>query len=142
MNNYEKESLGFHLDKAFAAVRAVLADELASRQIKLNHQQFSILQTIHRSPGLSQSALASSVGMDVAAVSRSTATLERRGLLVKRELNGCTNGLYLTEKSREMMPLLDGAIKATTRKCSEDLEPGELEATLASLRKIIARRAR
>ena len=58
----EKNALGYHLHRAFAALTEALHGELRAAGLSLTHPQFSVLQAVSRKLGLSQNALARQSG--------------------------------------------------------------------------------
>ena len=115
----EKNALGYHLHRAFAALTETLHGELRAAGLALTHPQFSVLQAVSRKPGLSQNGLARETGKDSAAISRSLDYLEKRGLIRRAPINGCTKGVFLTHRAEGLRPRLDDAIRKTVaRACS------------------------
>lgn len=134
----EKNTLGYHLHRAFAALTETLHAELRAAGLPLTHPQFSVLQAVSRKPGISQNGLARETGKDGAAISRSLDYLEKQGLLRRAPLNGCTKGVFLTQKAEELRPLLDGAIRKTVARACRDMTPEEEETVICLLKKISA----
>lgn len=134
--DHEPEALGYHLHRAFAALTETLHGELRAAGLSLTHPQFSVLQAVSRKPGLSQNGLARETGKDGAAISRSLDHLEKRGLIRRERINGCTKGVFLTRKAEELRPLLDGAIGKTVGRACRDMTPDEVETVIRLLKKI------
>ena len=134
----EKNALGYHLHRAFAALTETLHGELRAAGLSLTHPQFSVLQAVSRKPGISQNGLARETGKDGAAISRSLNYLEKQGLVRRAPINGCTKGVFLTGKAEELRPLLDGAIRKTVARACRDMKPGEVETVIRLLEKICA----
>ena len=114
--NYEdtgKYSLGYHLHLAFSALTDTLNQELKKAGLNLTHPQFSILQAVFRSPGLSQSKLAEETAKDGGAITRSLNYLEKQELIERKWINGCTKGVFPTGKAERLKPALDNAIRNT-----------------------------
>ncbi|WP_165076606.1 MULTISPECIES: MarR family transcriptional regulator [unclassified Desulfovibrio] len=132
----EKNALGYHLHRAFAALTETLHAELRAAGLSLTHPQFSVLQAVSRKPGISQNGLARETGKDGAAISRSLDYLEKRGLVRRAPLNGCTKGVFLTQKAEDLRPLLDGAIRKTVARACRDMTPEEVETVIRLLEKI------
>ena len=134
--DHDPESLGYHLHRAFAALTETLHGELRAAGLALTHPQFSVLQAVSRKPGLSQNGLARETGKDGAAISRSLDYLEKRGLVRRAPLNGCTKGVFLTQKAEELRPLLDGAIRKTVARACSGMGPEEVETVISLLERI------
>ena len=134
----EKNALGYHLHRAFAALTETLHGELRAAGLSLTHPQFSVLQAVSRKPGLSQNGLARETGKDGAAISRSLNYLEKRGLIRRAAINGCTKGVFLTQQAEELRPLLDDAIRKTVARACAGMEPDEARTLVRLLEKIPA----
>lgn len=132
------ESLGYQLHRAFAALTETLHGELRAAGLALTHPQFSILRAVSRKPGLSQNGLARVTGKDGAAISRSLDYLEKRGLIRREPLNGCTKGVFLTDRAEELRPLLERAIRKTVARACSGLTPQEVGTVIRLLEKISA----
>lgn len=130
------EALGYHLHRAFAALTGALHGELRAAGLALTHPQFSVLQAVSRKPGLSQNGLARETGKDGAAISRSLDYLEKRGLVLRAPINGCTKGVFLTPRGQALRPLLDSAIRKTIERACHDMTPEEVETVISLLEKI------
>lgn len=134
--DHETGSLGYHLHRAFAALTETLHGELRAAGLRLTHPQFSVLQAVSRAPGLSQNELARETGKDGAAISRSLEHLEKRGLIRRAPINGCTKGVFLTPRAEALRPLLDAAISRTTARACRGMTPEEVQLTLSLLGRI------
>ena len=136
--DHEPKSLGYHLHRAFAALTETLHGELRAAGLSLTHPQFSVLQAVSRQPGLSQSGLARETGKDAAAISRSLTYLEKRGLVRRAAINGCTKGVFLTPRAEELRPLLEEAIQKTVARACSGMKPDEVETVIRLLEKLSA----
>ncbi len=132
----DKYSLGYHLHLAFIAVVETLNQELRRTGLKITHPQFTILQTVFRCPGLSQSDLARETAKDVAAIARSLTHLEKLGLLERKWLNGCTKGVFPTQRAESLRPLLDEAIQKTIDRACAGLDAEQARNLIRMLRDI------
>lgn len=136
MADDEKNALGYHLHRAFAALTETLHGELRAAGLALTHPQFSVLRAVSRKPGLSQNGLARETGKDGAAISRSLTYLEKQGLIRRERINGRTKGVFLTRKAEELRPLLDEAIRKTVARACAGLAEAEVETVVRLLEKI------
>ena len=134
----EKDKLGYHLHRAFAALTETLHGELRAAGLPLTHPQFSVLQAVSRKPGLSQNGLARETGKDGAAISRSLNYLEKQGLIRRAAINGCTKGVFLTPRAEELRPLLDDAIRKTVSRACSGMDEAEVETAIRLLKKIFS----
>lgn len=136
VENYDKYALGYRLHMTFIALTEALNHELRQAGLDLAHPQFTILQAVLRTPGMSQSELARTTAKDGAAIARSVAYLEKRGLLERKWLNGCTKGVFATDRGKDLQPLLDEAIRKTIDHACTGLEEEDVQMLMQSLRKI------
>lgn len=134
--NSDKYDLCYQLHLAFISVTEILNQELRSAGLDLAHPRFTILQAFFRHPGMSQSELARTTAKDGAAISRSVACLEKRGLLERKWLNGCTKGVFPTDRAEKLRPLLDEAIRKTIDRACARLEDGQITSLSQILQKI------
>ena len=134
----EKNALGYHLHRAFAALTETLHGELRGAGLALTHPQFSVLQAVSRRPGISQTGLARETGKDGAAISRSLNYLEKQGLIRRAAINGCTKGVFLTARAEALRPLLDDAIRKTLGRACAVMDESEVETAVRLLKKIFS----
>lgn len=135
-NPKEAENLGYYLHRAFSALTDELTRQLHTGGLNISHAHFSILQAISREPGINQNELARCLGKDIAAISRSLCYLEKRGLIRREWLNGCTKGVYLTKSGEEQRPLLDQAIRSSIERACKKSDGAEIEICINALKNI------
>lgn len=133
---FDKYALGYHMHLAFIALTGALNQELRQAGLDLVHPQFTILQAVLRNPGISQSELARATAKDCAAIARSVAYLEKRGLLERKWLNRCTKGVFATDRAKDLQPLLDEAIQKTIDRACATLNEEDMKGLSQSLLKI------
>lgn len=134
----DKYALGYFLHHAFIALTETLNRELREAGLRLTHPQFTILQTVFRRPGISQRELAQATAKDAAAITRSLDFLEKQGLVKRKPINGCTKGVYATNRADELRPVLEEAIKHTLERAFADIEDEEIEKVNGILQQIQA----
>jgi DNA-binding MarR family transcriptional regulator len=97
-------------------------------------------------PGCSQSALARFTGLSRASAMTMTNQLEGAGLIERRDANGRTNALYLTERGKAVLEEIVEETAANEQLIFGSLTKEEREAIKAALEKVIlhveARRGR
>ena len=134
--NFHKYDLGNQLHLAFIALTETLNQELRQAGLDLVHPQFTIIQAVFRHPGMSQTELAQRTAKDGAAMARSVACLEKRGLLERKWLNGCTKGVFATDRAKKLQSLLDEAIRKTLDRACAGFEEEEVKMLIQNLLKI------
>lgn len=111
ISNLDIDTLGYFLDRALNAMIRKLNRIFNERGIDLQHAQYIILKVLWVSDGLSQSQIARILGKDPAAISRAVRYLEAKGYIERRDRNGSTNSIFLTEyadlRKREIEEVAD-----------------------------------
>ena len=109
------DTLGYYVDRVFSCMVKFLNDKLAECGLEFQHPHFAILIVLSKKDGLDQSALTEFIHRDKAAVSRNIKYLEEKGYVVRRFEGGKKKKVFLTEKSRRVIPVLyDIAAQDTT----------------------------
>lgn len=131
--------LGYYLNRAFTRLVDELDCALRAAGIPLNHSQFSIIQVLSRNGAdvMSQRDMAKRLGKDPAAISRAVNYLEKLEFVSRYPLNGCKNGVSLTEKAKELQPEIENIIRKVTTGVCRDIPEQEVNAGLAFLVKIL-----
>lgn len=93
----EIDTLGYVLDRTLNALIKQLNRLFQERNIDLQHAQFTVLKMLWCVDGLSQSQLAQLLNKNPAAVCRSLKYLESKGYIERRQKNGSTYNVFLTE---------------------------------------------
>ena len=89
-----------------------LATALKEAGLEITTSEYLVLRAIYSKEGLQQCEIADLVGKDKAAVCRSVAELERKGLLILEPVSHKCLKVFLTEKSRDLKPrILEVAAK-------------------------------
>ncbi|MBD5356926.1 MAG: MarR family transcriptional regulator [Bacteroides sp.] len=131
--------LGYYLNRAFTRLVDDLDCALRKAGIPLNHSQFSILQVLSRnnSDTMSQREIAKRLGKDPAAISRSVIYLEREGFVARYPVNGCKNGVSLTEKAKELQPQIKAVIKEVTSKACIGMSKQQINSGMSFLTNLL-----
>jgi DNA-binding MarR family transcriptional regulator len=130
------ELIGYHLRKAQLAVfqdfaRAVGAGELTPGQ-------FGVLTVIDRNPGLSQTRLGQTLGIDRSTLVAVIDRLEARGLVERADAphDRRSYALHISNAGRALLRDLMERVRAHEAHIGRDLDAGEKAALIASLRRI------
>lgn len=105
--NLEIKTLGFYVDRLLYAMIKKQNQMLKESPLDdLQHSEFIVLKVLNVLDGVTQSQLASVMGKERSSISRSVASLEKKGYIDRKPLNGSTNFITLTEKGRQSMNLI------------------------------------
>lgn len=105
--NLEIKTLGFYVDRLLYAMIKKQNQMLKESPLDdLQHSEFIVLKVLNVLDGVTQSQLASVMGKERSSISRSVASLEKKGYIDRKPLNGSTNFVTLTEKGRQSMNLI------------------------------------
>jgi DNA-binding MarR family transcriptional regulator len=99
-------------------------------------EQRTALLMIKYEPDINQSKIANALGKDKTTISRTIATLEKKGLLSKRQINIKTNLLELTPKGEEILVDSSETVKNYRKNIISGIEEKEIEQLLTLLEKI------
>lgn len=99
-------------------------------------EQRTALLMIKYEPDINQSKIANALGKDKTTISRTIATLEKKGLLSKRQINMKTNLLELTPKGEEILVDSSETVKNYRKNIISGIEEKEIEQLLTLLEKI------
>lgn len=131
--------LGYYLNRAFSGIVDVFDKALQNAGLPLNHAQFLILKTLSRSSSgiMSQREIASQLRKDPAAISRTLKHIEDNGLIERKPINGCKNGVTLTDKYFSLQPKIENVIEEVTTSYCKGLSEKEINQGLTFLIKLI-----
>ena len=110
------KTLGYYIDRALCVMIKGLNKELKLRGLTFQHSDFTIMKVLNETHGLSQTQLAKILGKEKTGIGRSLYTLEKDGYVVRTRVNRCTNQVCLTEKGKEIMPVLNEIANKVTDK--------------------------
>ena len=114
--NLDIHTLGYYLDRAICVLIKSLNKELKEYNLGFQHSDFSILKVLSQVNGLSQTELARILGKEKSGIGRSLNSLEKEGYVTRSAINGCKNEVYLTEKGKQIIPLLNEIADKVTAK--------------------------
>lgn len=112
-------TLGYYLDRALCGMIKSLNKELKEYKLGFQHSDFTILKVLSQVNGLSQTELANIIGKEKSGIGRSLSTLEKEGYIYRSAINRCKNEVCLSEKGKNIIPLLDEIADKVTRKAFE-----------------------
>lgn len=126
----------------YRSVQRHLARMLADYNISWGH--FAILMALYEGEGVSQESLARSRGFDKTMLAKSLLTLEKEGLVYRKNdlEDRRVKRLFLTEKGKEIKPVLDRVGAELNASLLTDMEPAEVSAAMGCIRKIAVNAAK
>lgn len=109
------------------------------KDINISSSEFPFLLYLNSKDGVTQETLVTFYGMDKAAVTRSIQSLEEKELVYREKSKDdlrC-NHIYLTDKSRKLMPELRQRVDRWSDYLREDLNSDEVEQVINVLVKMV-----
>lgn len=101
------KTLGYYIDRALCVMIKRLNKELRDENLKFQHSDFTIMKVLSEVDSINQSHLAKILGKEKSGIGKTLKSLEKEGYIQRTALNGCTNNVSLTEKGRELLPLMN-----------------------------------
>lgn len=108
-------TLGFYVDRLLFAMIKRQNKNLEESNLDIQHSELIVMKVISALGGATQSQLAKVMGKERSGISRTLASLEEKGYIDRKPLNGKTNFVTLTKKGEEIIP----AIKEMSNKLTE-----------------------
>jgi len=126
----------------YRSVQRHLARELAEYNIGWGH--FAILMALYEREGVSQESLARSRGFDKTMIAKSLLTLEKEGLVYRKNdrEDRRVKRLFLTEKGKRIKPGLDRIGSELNASLMGEMSPREASAAMGLIRTIAVNAAR
>ena len=112
--NLDIKTLGYYIDRALCVMIKRLNKELRDENLKFQHSDFTIMKILSVVDSINQSHLAKILGKEKSGVGKTLKSLEKEGYIQRSSLNGCTNNVRLTEKGKEVLPLLNNIADRVT----------------------------
>lgn len=130
-----KQTLG-HLTAQLARIAAGrLRDALAP--LDLLPAQFTALAEIAMAEGMTQKQLVERLDLEQPGVARTLSTLERLGWIERHALAGRSQGLWLTERARQVLPAALAAAETADRDATSSLTTTERAQLLDELLQLV-----
>ena len=129
-------TLGFYVDRLLWAMIKRQNKDLKDINSDLQHSEFIILKILNALGGATQSQLAMVMGKEKSGISRSLSSLEKKGYIERKPLNGSTNFVSLTEKSKQLRPMLKEISDNLTNQAFKGFSQKSREAVLKHLQRL------
>ena len=101
------KTLGYYIDRALCVMIKRLNKELRNENLKFQHSDFTVMKILSEVESINQSHLAKILGKEKSGIGKTLKSLEKEGYIQRSALNGCTNNVRLTEKGKNIIPLLN-----------------------------------
>jgi DNA-binding MarR family transcriptional regulator len=126
----------------YRSVQRHLAKELSSYHISWGH--FAIMMALYENEGVSQEHLARSRGFDKTMIAKSLLTLEKEGLVYRKNdrQDRRVKRLFLTEKGKEIKPRLDSIGAELNASLIGEMGDKKADVAMDCIRKIAINAAR
>ena len=108
------KTLGYYIDRALCGMIKRLNQELRDENLKFQHSDFSVMKVLSEVESINQSNLAKILGKEKSGIGKTLKSLEKEGYIERSALNGCTNNVRLTQKGKEIIPLLNKIAERVT----------------------------
>jgi DNA-binding MarR family transcriptional regulator len=130
------ELVGYHLRKAQVAVFQDFARSVGTAEISPG--QFAVLMVIERNPGLSQTRLGQTLGIDRSTLVAVIDRLEARGLVARADAprDRRSYALHVSVKGRARLAELTERVRSHERQIAAGLDAAERASLIALLRRI------
>lgn len=124
-------TIGFYVDRLLFAMIKSRNQDLKEINSDLQHAEFVVVKILSFLKEATQMQLANVMGKERSGVSRILASLESKGYIERKPLNGSTNSVTLTQKGLDTLPM----ITALSEKLEERAFKGFSEKKRADLLK-------
>ena len=130
------ESLGRWISFLYRQFMIYINDELASYD--LGPGQFYVLHVLHHNNGLSQQDISDILHLDKATTGRAIKKLEADEYVerIRGERDKRVYHVYLTDKARQMEPIIHEILRRWTQILSTDFTPTEKEHVMTFLKRM------
>ncbi len=129
-------SLGLLVNRASVSLAKSLNTSLDAQGIDLPHSQFTVMRCLYFKDELSQFDIANLLYKDAAAIKRTVDLLEKKGLVVRKQVRTLKNSVCITEKGRELMPKVIHIADGLIAEALSGIEPDNRELLKTMLDKI------
>ena len=127
------KTLGYYIDRALCVMIKRLNKELREENLKFQHSDFTIMKVLSEVESVNQSHLAKILGKEKSGIGKTLKSLEEEGYIQRSALNGCTNNVELTEKGKEVLPLLNQIAERVTERAFSGFSAKKRDDVMKSL---------
>lgn len=120
-------SLGLLLNRASVSLSKMLNNETLNNGIDLPHSQFIVLRCLFYNDGISQQEIANLLFKDAAAIKRTVDNLEKKGLIIRKQVHSQKNSVHISEKGKILIPSVLQIADEVIAKATKGIEPNNCE---------------
>jgi DNA-binding MarR family transcriptional regulator len=131
-------TLGFHVSRASIALSKALNASITANNIDLPNSQYVVLRCLYFKDGISQFDIANLLSKDAAVIKRTVDELEKKKLVVRKQVRTLKNSICITEKGRKLMPQVLEIAQNVIDKALNGIEKENQELLQMMLSKICA----
>lgn len=117
------DTLGYYMTRALCVMIKSLHKELKEYKLGIKHPEFAILKILGYADCMSQTKLAEIIGKEKSGIGRSISSLEKEGYVYRCAITGCKNKVCLTEKGKEIMPVINEIANKVSEKAFIGFSP-------------------
>ena len=139
MHNFVKDSLGRLAYQAYRAMANAISQTFRDNKLDLTLEQWRVLVVLFLHEGLTQQEIATILDQEKTGVSRLLNGLEKKNYVVrvKDQLDARCRRLYISNKTKTMMPVFVDFVRQTSVRATEDIDPEELAICKKVLEQVI-----
>ena len=135
--SYELEkSLGFKINQT--ANRLNNSYSLLLQSFDIAPEQRATLEIIKYETDVNQTKIAQILGKDKTTISRTLNTLEKKGFILKSQINKRTNLIELSSKGEEILEKSSFLVKEFRKKLASNLNENEINQLFSLLEKVVS----
>lgn len=135
--SYELEkSLGFKINQTANKLNNKYNQLLQSFDIA--PEQRATLEIIKYETDVNQTKIAQILGKDKTTISRTLNTLEKKGFILKSQINKRTNLIELSSKGEEILEKSSSLVKEFRKKLASNLNENEINQLFSLLEKVVS----
>ena len=127
------KTLGYYINRALCVMIKRLNKELRDENLKFQHSDFTVMKVLSEVDNISQSHLAKILGKEKSGIGKTLKSLEKEGYIQRSAINGCTNNVTMTEKGKEVLPMLNKIADRVTERAFSGFSQKKRNEILKSL---------
>lgn len=136
-NIYGMPNTGCLLGTAYQTLIAQLGEALRQSGLDISVPEYLVLRTLYSSDGLQQCEIASTIGKDKGAISRTVASMVKKGLVRTEPVSHKCLRVYVDVRGREIEQTVHDVARARHQALEAMVTEREMQTFVCVLRKII-----
>ncbi|MDE6263842.1 MAG: MarR family transcriptional regulator [Paramuribaculum sp.] len=134
---YQMPNMGCRFGTAFQMLCSSLAEALTAAGLDVTVPEYILLRALYSRDGMQQCEIADLIGKDKAAISRCVTAMQKKGLVRTEPMSRKCVKVYVSDKGREIEPMIMAVAKARHKALTDLLSDEELSVLSKVLDKII-----